>query len=125
MGDAIDFDTSTTNECVLLRPVGAGSSYVQLTDQVSVSGTYANFIKCEDGATSYIKGFPSGSVSGSVSGTAYELVSRVTALGLGAVSGSLTSAADVQVGNAGTFTYSSLPQNDFTSPAGVGTVVES
>jgi len=125
MGDAVDFDTSTTNECILLRPVGAGSSYVQLTDQASVSGTYTNFIKCEGGATSYIKGFPSGSVSGSVSGTAYELVSRVTALGLGTVSGSLTSAADVQVGNAGTFTYASLPQNDFTSPSGVGTVVES
>lgn len=124
-GDPIDFVGTSTNECIRVRPFEVGSSYVQLASQINVSGSYANFINCEQGATAFIKGFGSASVSGSVSGTAYNLISRVNALGLGAVSGSLTSAADVQVGNAGTFTYASLPQNDFTSPTGVGTVVES
>jgi hypothetical protein len=123
--DDFDFVGTSTNECILIRPYEVGSSYVQLSTQINVLGSYTNFINCDQGAVGFIRGLGGGAISGSVSGTAYNLTSRVNALGIGAVSGSLTSAADVQVGNAGTFTYASLPQNDFTSPTGVGTVVES
>ena len=121
----IDFDTSSSNECIFVSAYGTGASRVEISTSMTVSGTYANFVNVEQGAECFIKGYGSGAVSGSVSGTAWEMGSRISAEGLGGVSGSLTSAADVQVGNSGTSTYAGLPQNDFSSPDGLGTVVRS
>ncbi|MBT7876920.1 MAG: hypothetical protein HN738_02440 [Gammaproteobacteria bacterium] len=123
--DPIDFDTAASTECIRVWNFGNGESRVEITVAMTVAGTYTSFLRCEEGSSSFIKGFGTGSITGSVSGTAWDLASRVTATGLGTVSGSLTSAADVQVGNAGTSTYAALPQNDFTSPDGLGTVVRS
>ena len=120
MGD-IDFEGSSTYN---VRVFEGNHQFVVFGDQTT-SGAVVHHFYTESDSSAGVDMTSGGTVTGTVTnGWTLQGASHARGLAVGCA-GLIATGTDVVVGNAGSFAYGALPQNDFTAVTGVGTVVVS